>query len=237
MRNILIFTLLILGLASVLPSLATDKTAAADDPIVKVEQLPESSVARGLSERATSSWPWYLTRASGLVAALAFVILMLSGVGLISGRTFSFFEPLTAWATHRALGIVLAVSTVVHVGALFFDSFEPFGIIDLLVPFASDYKTIDIFGIYFGSLYVALGVLALYIIAAITIASLLWIDKMPRLWKFTHILSYLAMILVFVHALYLGTDLATGLLRWVWIVSAFIVLFASFSRLWRAKTV
>jgi len=88
-----------------------------------------------------------------------------------------------------------------------------------------------------GSLFVALGVLAFYGLILVVITSLLWIEKKPFLWKIIHLLSYLVMVFVFIHALYLGTDLASGLWRWVWIASGVIVAAAVVARLWRAKTI
>ncbi len=242
MRRLFFITLVILastlGGITVLGSLsATSSAQPTSSPSVTVERTPKSSVAHGLVERVRASWPWYLTRISGLVAAATFVLLMLSGVGLLTGHTFSFFEPITAWASHRALGIAFAISVVVHVGSLYFDNFVPFGLMSLLVPFAATYKQINLLGVSVGSLYVALGVLSLYLSLAIVLTSLLWIEKKPGLWKVTHLLSYLAMIFVFVHSLFLGTDLSSGVLRWLWILTAFIVMYASLARLWRAKTV
>jgi predicted ferric reductase len=210
--------------------------SSAPQSAIKVEREAESSVAHGLMERVEISWPWYLTRASGLVAAASFVILMLSGIGLVTGHTFSFWEPLTAWASHRALGITFSVAVLLHIFSLYFDNFVPFSFVSLLVPFTSSYKTTQLFGYSVGSLWVALGVLSLYITIAIMGTSLLWIEKKPKLWKFTHILSYVGMIFVFIHSLYLGTDLAHGLLRWLWILGALTVLYASLARLWRVKT-
>ena len=243
MRKLLLLIIItLLGVISVSGAISNNATKAVEDSSTQksnivVEKTPESSVSHGLVERAKVSWPWYLTRISGMVAAVSLVLLMLSGVGLITGNTFSFFEPITAWASHRALGITFSLSVLLHVGALYFDNFVPFSITSLLIPFASDYKQIQLFGYSVGSLYIALGVISLYITAAITITSLLWIEKKPKLWKVTHLLSYLAMIFVFVHALYLGTDLSSGILRWAWIGLGFAVLYASLARAWRAKTV
>lgn len=241
MRRILFIAIVslvsILGAITVLGGFSTMSSAQTPTPGVTVDRTPKSSVANGLIEKAKISWPWYLTRISGLVAAASFVILMLSGIGLLTGHTFSFFEPITAWASHRALGITFSVSVLVHVGSLYFDHFVPFGLTSLLVPFASNYKQIDLLGFPVGSLYIALGVLSLYLSIAIVLTSLFMIEKKPRLWKVTHILSYLAMIFVFIHALFLGTDLSSGGLRWLWILLAFIVMYASLARLWRAKTV
>ena len=187
--------------------------------------------------RTINSWPWYVVRGSGLIAAVCLVFLILSGIGFITGHTFKFLEPITAWASHKALGIVLAISVALHIIGLLFDHFVPFNLINVLVPWSSNYKPVSIFGMNMGSLYVSLGVLAFYMIALITIYSLLWIDKKPYSWKLTHLLSYLVFLFVFVHALYLGTDLAGGILRLIWIAIGIGVSIAIIIRLWRAKTI
>lgn len=204
---------------------------------IVVQTIPGPTVAQKLADRTKTSWSWYLVRGAGFVAAAALVALMLSGMGLVTGFTFRFLEPLTAWATHRALGIVFGISILLHMLGLFFDHFVPFSLLQLLVPWVSDYKPVTLFGINVGSLYVALGVLAFYGVALVIITSLLWVEKKPYLWKLVHLLSYLVMIFVFIHALYLGTDLTHGVLRLAWIATGFGVAGVVLYRLWRAKTV
>lgn len=202
-----------------------------------VKTIPGPTVAQEISERAASSWPWYVTRASGFVAAGALFMLILSGIGLVGGSAFRFLEPLTAWASHRALGFIFGISVLIHMSSLLFDHFVPFNILDVLVPWLSNYKPISLFGFQFGSLFVALGVLAFYGVAAIIITSIVWVDKKPHTWKIFHLLSYLVLLFVFVHALYLGTDLAGGPLRLVWLALGLILALAILYRLWRAKTI
>lgn len=101
---------LVLGVVLSTPTLA----ATTDTPDIIVPAAQGPSVSTQLMKRTQSTWPWYITRASGLVAAAALVILILSGVGFITGRSFAFLEPLTAWATHRAIGIVFAVAVSIH---------------------------------------------------------------------------------------------------------------------------
>lgn len=203
---------------------------------VIVQTIPGETVAEKITKRTKSSWSWYLTRASGLVAAVSLVILMLSGIGQVTGVTFKFLEPLTAWATHRALGIAFCVSIFLHIFTLLFDHFIHFNIFHLFIPWLSDYKPVTIFGLKLGSLYIALGVLALYGSVIVVISSLLWVDKKPYIWKIIHLLSYAVMLMVFVHALYLGTDLMHGWLRWLWIGVGIGVVIAIIHRLKRAKT-
>ncbi len=204
---------------------------------IVVERSRNSSIANGIKERVESSWPWYLARASGLVAAVVLVILMLSGVGLVTGHTFSFLEPITAWASHRALGIAFMISVLFHLTGIYFDTFVPFSLMSLFIPFVSTFKPVTLGGHSFGSLFIADGIFALYLVIAIVLTSLLWVEKKPYVWKITHLLSYLAMLFVFIHGLFIGTDLAHGLLRWMWVTAAVAVLLASMSRLWRAQTV
>ncbi len=211
--------------------------AQSDNSNVVVESIPGSTVAEKFTSRTKSSWPWYVARGSGLIAAISLVILLLSGIGLVTGYTFRFLEPLTAWASHRALGIVFGISVLLHMFSLMFDHFIPFSFLELLVPWLSDYKPATIFGIELGSLYVALGVLAFYGAFVVVLTSLLWVEKKPYVWKLIHLLSYLVMLFVFVHALYLGTDLMHGVWRYIWIISGFSISIAVLHRLWRAKTI
>jgi sulfoxide reductase heme-binding subunit YedZ len=225
---------LVLGLGSLLsvPAFAQDGTGN-----ITVQTIPGPTVAQQLAHRTTSSWSWYLTRASGLIAAIALVILMLSGIGQLTGYSFRFLEPLTAWASHRALGLTFGVAILVHMVTLLFDHFVPFSVLTLLIPWLSTYKPVTIAGIQLGSLYVALGVLAFYATIVVILTSLFWIDKKPYIWKITHILSYFIIASVFVHALYIGTDLASGWLRWLWIGSAVLIAGAILYRLRRMKTI
>lgn len=207
-------------------------TSSTPDLLVPAVQGP--SVTQRLSKRAESSWPWYITRASGLIAALSLIVLLISGIGLIGGYTFKFLEPLTAWATHRALGIVFAVSIVIHVVSLLFDHYVPFSVAQVLVPFLSHYRSVTIGGVHLGSIYVALGIIAGYATAAMVLTTRFWIDKKPHTWKAFHFLAYLIMLFVFIHALYLGTDLAHGVFRILWIALGCLVALAVIYRLRRA---
>ncbi|HEY5667760.1 MAG TPA: ferric reductase-like transmembrane domain-containing protein [Candidatus Saccharimonadales bacterium] len=222
-----------LAVAAQTTTAPTTQTVA-DTPDVLVPAMQGPSVPSMLTSRAKASWPWYITRAAGMVAAVSLIILLLSGVGLITGATFKFLEPLTAWATHRAVGIVFGVSVLVHILALLFDKFVPFNVVQLLVPFVSKYRQVNWSGHNLGSVWVALGILALYCTVIVVLTSLFWIDKKQRLWKLLHFLSYAIVALAFFHALFLGTDLAHGVFRWIWIGSGVAIASAIFVRLGRA---
>lgn len=227
---------LLMGVCGVLlrPARAHAQTPAPNT--VTVETVQGASVSDKVAQKARTSWPWYLVRGSGIVAAVSLVLLMLSGIGQITGHTYRFLEPLTAWASHRALGIVFGVTVVLHVGGLLFDHFTSFTIWDLLIPWLSDYKPLTLFGVQLGSFYLAMGVLSFYLTGIVVVTSLMIMHKQPHVWKLIHLASYLIIMMVFVHALYLGTDVSKGWMSAVWFACAAAILGGSVFRLWRAYT-
>lgn len=239
MRKLFIYISLIIASFSITAIASPIALASpmSNSAVVVVQTIPGQSLANEVVTRASSSWPWYLVRGAGIIAAVSLVILMLSGIGSITGHTFRILEPITAWASHRALGIVFGISVLIHMIALLFDRFVPFDIPSLLIPWLSSYKPLTLFGIQFGSLFIALGVLAFYIIAISIIVSLLWIEKKPKIWKLTHLLTYVATIFVFIHALFLGTDLADGLPRLLWILTGISIVAATAYRFWVSRSI
>jgi sulfoxide reductase heme-binding subunit YedZ len=163
-------------------------------------------------------------------------LLILSGVGLMTGGMFRFLEPLRAWINHRALGLALLVSVLVHITALLFDTYQPFSLADVLVPFHSTYKRISLFGVNVGSLHVSLGILAFYFLLIVTLTSIFWINKRPRAWKLVHFSTYAIAILVFFHALDLGTDLKKTWVKDIWFLGGSVLLIAILARQRRSST-
>ena len=190
-----------------------------------------SLFASQLILRWDASWPWYLTRASGMLAAALLFLLFISGVGLVTGYTFRYLEPVPAWSTHRAISIAFSISAVTHVLSLLFDKYVGFNFLQLFVPFLSKYTPVTLFGRHMGSLWVALGIFSVYGVVAIMLTSLFWMNKKPGGWRITHYLAYLVIIMTFFHAFTLGTDIKYGTGRVIWIIGGLCVLAAIFNRI------
>ncbi len=237
MKKFLILGLLALSVLLYAQAPLAYASVSNQTPDISVSPIQGPSVSKKLETRAVKSWPWYITRASGIVAVALLLCLILSGIGLVTGYTFKFFEPLTAWAVHKALGLTMIVCVAIHGLALLFDTYVPFSIAQLLFPFASGYKPAVLFGIKFGTIWVALGIFAFYGLMAIIISSLLIIDKKPKTWKYIHILSYLVAIMIYFHGLYLGSDLTHGIFRTVWIMFGIIVFLAAIFRIARSRSI
>ncbi len=228
-----------LGIVSLVVGLATaclfaQPVAAAGSTLATGQT---SLVASASLDKLEKSWSWYVSRASGLLAALLLVLLVMSGVGLLTGQTYRILEPLPAWAAHRAIGLAFVAMVAIHGFVLLFDQFVGFSLVDILVPFAADYKPVIIGGVQFGSLYLALGIVAFYAILAIVATSIWWINRKQKQWRLVHYASYFVLAAVAVHGLLLGTDLKGGVLRFLWFAAGLVLAVSIIQRIRRAHTI
>lgn len=184
--------------------------------------------------RIASSWIWYGIRASGFVSAGLLVVIILLGIGQVTGFTYRFIEPIKAWAIHKAVALSLCVGIFLHISLLLIDKYNRFSLSQILIPFLSNYNNgTKVFGLPLGGLAITFGILAMYGIVLIVSTSLGWIDSKKELWKKVHYVSYPTALFIILHVLYTGTDVKRGLIRSIWIILAFIVLAGFLSRLRR----
>jgi hypothetical protein len=196
-----------------------------------------ASTTHVITERLSTSWPWYVIRGAGFIAAGLVVLLVLSGIMQVTGLIYRFIEPITAWAIHKALAIALCVSIGVHIGFLLIDNYIRFSLPQLFIPLLSHYSNGTTFlGIAFGGVAVSFGILAMYGIAIVVASSLGWIDTKRRAWRLLHYISYVSAACIFLHALYAGSDLKYGLFRMAWILLGDVIIIGAISRLRRMGT-
>jgi hypothetical protein len=140
---------------------------------------------------------WYTARSAGLVAWVLLTASTAWGLGL-SGRMFAHRRPRPAWVLdlHRYLGGLATVFTGVHVAGVVADTYVHFGLADVLLPFASGWHPAT----------VAWGVVALWLLLAVQLTSLLrrWLPR--TLWRRVHYLSLPLFAVATVHGVYAGTD-------------------------------
>jgi predicted ferric reductase len=143
---------------------------------------------------------WFLSRSSGIVAWALLVASMLWGVALAVRSQHDWVRPAWTFAVHRWLGSLTVVALGLHLGALVADSYVTFTLVDLVVPFASDYRPWG----------VALGVLSLWLVLAVQFSSRV-LRRLPKSWwRILHRTSYALIITVSVHAALTGTDALRG---------------------------
>ena len=151
---------------------------------------------------------WYVARASGIVAWALLALSVLWGL-LVSTRVLQ-GRPSPAWLldSHRFLGGLAVLFTATHIGALVADSYVHFGAAEILVPFASAWKPRP----------VAFGVVALWVLLAVEVTSLLMRRLPRRVWRAVHYSSLALFALAGVHAMTAGTDARNAVFRDVTIV-------------------
>jgi len=140
---------------------------------------------------------WYVSRSSGLVAWALLAASTLWGLALTT-RAFAARAGLRRWLLdlHRFLGGLSIAFVGVHVGATLADSFVHFRLIDVVVPLASVWHPV----------WVAWGIVGLYLLAAVELTSLLRRHLPYRLWRSVHAVSFVLFAATTVHALLSGPD-------------------------------
>ena len=139
---------------------------------------------------------WYTARASGLVAwglVLASIVWGLLLATRVLGR-----RPTPAWllSLHRYLGALAVAFVGVHVGAILLDSYTSIGVVNVLVPFTGSWDPLAL----------AWGTVAMYLLVAIEITSLVRDRLSVRAWRNVHLLSYFLFATATVHMVMAGTD-------------------------------
>jgi predicted ferric reductase len=146
---------------------------------------------------------WYVSRATGVVAWGLATLSVLWGLSL-SGRPFG-RNPSGPWLLdlHRYLGGLSVLFVSGHIGAVVADSYEHFGLADVLVPLASGWKPVA----------VAWGVVSMYFLVAVEVTSLA-MKRLPRkLWRSVHYTSAVVFVASTLHLLTAGTDRENMVLR------------------------
>lgn len=144
----------------------------------------------------TSQVWWYVARSSGIVAWALVTLSVVWGL-LLSTRLLD-RRPSPKWLLdlHRYLGGLAVVFTGFHLAGLVADNYVHFDLAGLLVPMASQWKPGP----------VAWGIVALYLLGAVEITSLLMKHMSRKMWHGIHLLSYLLFWTAAIHGAAAGTD-------------------------------
>jgi len=139
---------------------------------------------------------WYTTRATGVVALLLLtgsVVLGVAGVARIDNPRWP--RLLTA-GLHRNLSLLAVAFVAVHIVTTVLDGYAPIGWLSAIVPFTSPYRTV----------WLSLGAVALDLLLAVVITSLVRVRLGYRAWRAVHWLGYASWPVALWHGLGTGTD-------------------------------
>jgi len=139
---------------------------------------------------------WYATRAAGLVTLLLLTASVLLGV-LTAGRFSSERWPrFLTTGLHRNISMLACVFLALHVGTTLLDAYVSIPVTAAFVPFVSPYKTF----------WLGLGAIALDLLLALVVTSLVRSRLGHRSWRRVHWLAYACWPIALAHGLGAGTD-------------------------------
>lgn len=157
---------------------------------------------------------WYAARASGVAAYI--VLSCVVSIGLALGRKAQSkrWPRFAVEEIHRFGGILVGSLIVVHVGAIALDSFLPFSVGQLIVPFTARYRPI----------WTGLGIFAAELLLALAITNH-YRKRMPyRYWRLAHYANFAVWTLASLHGIFSGTDRSTLWLAVLYGLSISVVL-------------
>lgn len=164
---------------------------------------------------------WYLSRGTGVVSLGLLTIVVVLGV-LTRGNVRAPVLPRFVVSTlHRNAALMAVGFLGVHILTAVADPYAPIRLVDAVVPFISAYRPV----------WLGLGALALDLLAAIVLTSLLRRRIGPRSWRAVHLLAYAAWPVALVHGLGTGTDTRQSWMLTLTLASVAAVVVAV---LWRA---
>lgn len=139
---------------------------------------------------------WYLSRSSGIVAMVLLILSVVWGILLSTRALKPHDRPAWLLDVHKWLGGTALVMTGLHLLGLVLDGYIDFGVAEILVPGASEYRP----------LAVAIGVLSMYVMIAVQATGYLRRRIPPRWWRAIHMSSYGLLWSAAIHAGLAGTD-------------------------------
>ena len=139
---------------------------------------------------------WYATRGAGAVSLLLLsAVVVLGIVSVLRWQTPGWPRFLSS-GLHRNLALVAMTFLGLHIVTAVVDPFTALGWNATLLPFSSPYRR----------LWLGLGVVALDLLLAIVVTSLLRRYIGPRAWRVVHWLTYACWPIAIVHGIGTGSD-------------------------------
>lgn len=139
---------------------------------------------------------WYATRASGVAAYVVLSLVVMLGLSLGGKAQTRRWPRFSVEDIHRFGGLLVGSLIGIHVLTIAADSFLPFSLVQLLVPFTSTYRP----------LWTGLGVAAAELLLALAVTNH-YRKRLPYgFWRKAHYLNFAVWGLASLHGLMAGTD-------------------------------
>jgi methionine sulfoxide reductase heme-binding subunit len=165
---------------------------------------------------------WYAARAAGVVAYILLSTVVVLGVTMAGKKKLHRWPRFAVEDIHRFGGILVGTFVAIHVVTIAIDSWLPFSLVSIVVPFISKYKPI----------WVGLGIVAAELLVALAITNRLRNRSLPyRFWRRAHYLNFAVWGGATLHNLGSGTDRGTP---WLLAIMAATIGLVVAAVIWRA---
>jgi methionine sulfoxide reductase heme-binding subunit len=165
---------------------------------------------------------WYATRASGLMALILLTLTMVLGLITTTRAKARNWPGFAQQEIHRRISILAVVFLGIHVVTSVIDTYVNISWAAIVVPFTSD----------FGTFWVGVGAVALDLMLAVFVTSLLRARMRAGTWRAVHWLAYASWPIALAHTFGMGTDSREA---WVIAVGVACVLAVAVSLAWRIR--
>jgi sulfoxide reductase heme-binding subunit YedZ len=148
---------------------------------------------------------WYASRATGVVSLVLLTVVVVFGVLVNRHGRLPGLPAFAVTGLHRSLSLLACAFIAAHVMTAVADPYVSIGLVAVLVPFTSGYLPF----------WLGLGAVALDLVLALVITSLLRSRLPRRAWRGVHWLAYAAWPVALAHGLGASPDLHGAGLRGV----------------------
>ena len=166
-----------------------------------------------LAGSAPDRLPWVATRIIAFLSYFAIAGSVIYGLLLSTKILDAIAHRPVSFALHKDLAAIGLGLAAIHAALLGLDSTQPFGLAEMLVPFAAPYRP----------LWVGAGQVSLYLVAIVTASFYVRRRIGQRTWRILHYVTFLAFAGTTAHGVLSGTDSATSWAWWSYVVATTIV--------------
>ncbi|MCF7548637.1 ferric reductase-like transmembrane domain-containing protein [Pseudonocardia sp. WMMC193] len=139
-------------------------------------------------------WTWYASRAAGLVSLVLLSGSVLLGIGGVTRAASARWRRFAVQRLHRNLSMLAVAFVALHVLTAVLDGYVPIAWLDVLLPFTSAYEP----------WWLGLGTVALDLLLAVLVTSLLRVRLGLRAWRAVHRAAYVCWPVAVLHGIGLG---------------------------------
>lgn len=174
---------------------------------------------------------WYLTRSSALIGYMLLLISIFLGLSIKIPILNRMVKPIYSYRIHCWISLQALIFSLIHGLSLLGDKYVNFSLGNIFIPYFPQN------GGEVNANFLALGIISFYLMIILVVTSYFRGNISHSLWRAIHFLNVGLFVIVFIHSLYLGTDLQSGMLRFIFVYLnsflAIIFLISLFLRLIR----